>query len=66
LNAARRQRRNYQNAWAALRMIRETIETRGAPGALPWNEAVPMLYGPESIHEGQEIVGALRKILAPA
>ena len=58
-----RWRDNYQNAWAALRMIRETIETLGPPGALPSNEAVLMLYGPEPIHEGQAISDALRKLL---
>jgi hypothetical protein len=60
-----RLRDNYQNAWAALRMIRETIETLGPPGALPSGEAVLMLYGPEPIHEGQAIVDALRKLLSP-
>jgi hypothetical protein len=58
-----RWRDNYQNAWAALRMIREAIETLGPPGALPSNEAVLMLYGPEPVHEGQAIVDALRRIL---
>jgi hypothetical protein len=61
-----RWRDNLQNAWAALRMIRETIETLAPPGTLPSGEAVLMLYGPEPIHEGQAIVDALRKILAPA
>jgi hypothetical protein len=56
-------RENYQNAWAALRMIRETIETLGPPGALPSREAVLMLYGPEPIHEGHAIVDALRNLL---
>jgi hypothetical protein len=46
-------RDNYQNALAALRMIRETIETLGPPGVLPSGEAVLMLYDPEPIHEGQ-------------
>ncbi|MGY4286423.1 hypothetical protein ACVWXO_005643 [Bradyrhizobium sp. LM2.7] len=27
-------RENLQNAWAALRMIRETVETLGPPGIL--------------------------------
>jgi hypothetical protein len=40
-----RWRDNYQNAWAALRMIGETIETLGPPGALRSGEAVVMLYG---------------------
>jgi hypothetical protein len=58
-----RWRDNYQNAWAALRMIRETIETLGPPGVLPSGEAVVMLYGPEPIHEAQAISDALRKVL---
>jgi hypothetical protein len=56
-------RDNYQNALAALRMIRETVETLGPPGSLPSGEAVVMLYGPEPIHEGQAISDALRKLL---
>jgi hypothetical protein len=59
-----RWRDNYQNTLTALRMIRETIETLGPPGALPSGEAVLMLYGPEPIHEGQAIVEALRKLLS--
>ena len=54
---------NYRNAWQALRMVRETIETLGPPGALPSEEAVLKLYGPEPIHEGQAIVDALTKLL---
>jgi hypothetical protein len=56
-------RENYQNAWAALRMIRETIERLGPPGALPSRDAVLIEYGPEPTHEGQAIVDALRKLL---
>ena len=59
-------RENYENAMAALSMIRETIETLGPPGVLPSNEAVLLLYGPEPIHEGQAIVDALRKLLTRA
>jgi hypothetical protein len=59
-------REPYQSALTALRMIRETIETLGPPGALPSSEAVLMLYGPEPIHEGQAIVDALRKLLTRA
>jgi hypothetical protein len=51
------------NAWAALHMIRETIETL-APGTLPSEEAVLELHGPEPIHEAQAIVDALRVLLA--
>ena len=50
---------NYRNAWAGLRMIRETVETLGPPGILPSGEAVISLYGPEPVHEAQAIVDAL-------
>jgi hypothetical protein len=56
-------RENMQNAWAALRMIRETIETLGPPGALPSRDTVLFERGPEPVHEGQAIVDALRKLL---
>jgi hypothetical protein len=59
-------RENYQNAWAALRMIRETIETLGPPGALPSRDTVLIERGPEPIHEGQAISEALRKLLGSA
>jgi hypothetical protein len=62
LEAVRRE--NMENAWAALRMIRETVETLGPPGILPSEEAVLMLYGPEPVHEATAIVEALRKLLA--
>ena len=54
---------NYKNAWAGLRLIRETVETLGPPGILPSGEAVISLYGPEPIHEAQAIVDALTAIL---
>jgi hypothetical protein len=57
-------RENMQNAWHALRMIRETIETLGPPGALPSKEAVLKLYGPEPAHEASAIVDALQRLLA--
>ncbi len=44
-------------------MIREAIEELGPPGALPSEEAVTLLYGPEPIHEAQAIVDALANIL---
>jgi hypothetical protein len=59
-------RENMQNAWAALRMIRETIETLGPPGALASRDGVLMLYGPEPVHEAQAIVDALTKLLRPS
>jgi hypothetical protein len=52
-----------ENAWAALRMIRETVETLGPPGILPSEEAVLALYGPEPVHEATAIVRALHKML---
>jgi hypothetical protein len=59
-------RENYQNALVALRMIRETIETLGPPGALPSRDTVLFELGPEPIHEGQAIVDALKRILGGA
>ena len=56
---------NYQNAWAALRMIREAIETLGPPRVLPPGEQVVGLYGPEPVHEAEAIVVALQRILTP-
>ena len=52
---------NYRNAWQALRMIREAVETLGPPGVLPSEEAVLKLYGPEPVHEAQAIVEGQRK-----
>ena len=54
---------NYRNAWQALRMIREAVETLGPPGALVSEDGVLRTYGPEPLHEGQAIVDALAKIL---
>ena len=56
-------RENVQNAWAGLRMIRETIETLGPPGALPSEEAVLRRYGPEPVHEAAAIVETLKTLL---
>lgn len=57
-------RGNMQNAWAALRMIRETIETLGPPGLLISEEEVLAQFGPEPVHEATAIVDALRVIFA--
>ena len=54
---------NYCDCLAAIRMIREAVETLGPPGVLPSEEAVLHLYGPEAVHEAQAIVDALRKML---
>jgi hypothetical protein len=56
---------NLQNAWAALRMIRETVETLGPPGVLISEEQVLAQYGPEPMHEATAIVKALTVLLGP-
>jgi hypothetical protein len=56
--------KKYCDCLAAIRMIREAVETLGPPGVLPSEEAVLQLYGPEPVHEAQAIVDALRKMLA--
>jgi hypothetical protein len=45
-------------------VIRETVETVGAPGILPSQDAALTLYGPEPVHEATAIVDALRQLLA--
>jgi hypothetical protein len=52
-----------ESTWAALRMIREVIETLGPPGVLISEEAVLQFYGPEPVHEAQAICDALSHIL---
>ena len=52
-----------RDGWAALAMIRETIETLGPPGALIAEEAVLAKYGPEYHHEAQAICDALAELL---
>jgi hypothetical protein len=54
---------NRENAWAALRLIRETVETLAPPGTLMSEEAVLAKYGPEPVHEATAISEALRKWL---
>jgi hypothetical protein len=51
-----------ENWSAALRMIRETVETLGPPGILPSQEDVLERYGPEPVHEAAAIVEALLKL----
>ena len=48
-------RRNYAlenccDCLAAIRMIREAVQTLGPPEVLPSEEAVLQLYGPEPVH----------------
>lgn len=62
LAAAREETR--ESYAAALRMIREAVETLGPPGILPSPEAVLEHYGPEPVHEATAIVEALQKLLA--
>jgi hypothetical protein len=62
LAAARQETR--ENWSAALRMIREAVETLGPPGILPSRDAVLLLHGPEPVHEATAIVEALQKLLA--
>lgn len=50
-------------AWAALRINRETIETLGPPGLLISEAEVLAKYGPEMIHEAQAICDALVPLL---
>ena len=57
---AEARRTTMSNAWAASRMIRETIETLGPPGILP----AEGVYGPEPVHETGAIVEALRRLLS--
>ncbi len=52
---------NYQNAWAALRMIREAVEEFGPSASLEGPDAV-LLRGPEPTHEAQAIVDALTRL----
>jgi hypothetical protein len=59
-------RDNVQNARAALRMIREAIETLGPPGVLISEEEVLARYGPEPIHQATAIVEALTKMFGAA
>jgi hypothetical protein len=37
---------NYRNAWTALRMIREVVETLGPPGVLPPRKRCSRSTGP--------------------
>jgi hypothetical protein len=52
------------DAWQALHLIRETVETLGPPGALISEDQVLAQYGPEPIHEATAIVEALTALFA--
>jgi hypothetical protein len=56
-----------RESWsAALRMIRETVETLGPLGILSFEDAVLEHYGPEPVHEATAIVEALQRLLRRA
>jgi len=52
---------NLQDAWAAMRMIREAVETLGPIGAMPAEEH---LAGPTFLHEAEAIVAGIMKMKA--
>jgi hypothetical protein len=54
---------NLREAWAALAMIRETVETLGPVGAMKASEH---LDGPTFMHEAEAIVEGIRKLAAPS
>jgi hypothetical protein len=57
-------RKETRESWsAALRMIRQTVETLGPPGILPSQDAVVEHYGPEPVHEATAIIQAPQKLL---
>jgi hypothetical protein len=51
---------NLQEAWAALAIIRETVETLGPVGSMKASEH---LDGPTFMHEADEIVSAIRALI---
>lgn len=53
-----------QNSWAALRLVRETLEDLLPPGSVIAEEQVLAKYGPEHIHEAQALRDALIQALA--
>jgi hypothetical protein len=53
---------NIREAWDALRMIRETIETVGPVGALPSDEGVITTRGPTLLDEAEVLVEGIRRI----
>lgn len=63
IDAATLRPENLENAWAALRMIREAVEAFGPAADLGSEEVTLKLYGPEPVHEAEAIVAALRRVL---
>jgi hypothetical protein len=56
-------RANLQNAWAAIRMIREAVEEFGPVASLE-SEDANLLRGPEPVHAAEAIVEALSRVRA--
>ena len=56
----------HDSAIEGLAMIWEAVEALGPAGALPSEEALLNLYGPEPHHRAQAIVNALTGILGDA
>lgn len=56
-------RENLREAWAALAMIRETVETLGPVGAMKASEH---LDGPTFMHEADEIVAGIKTLASPS
>lgn len=52
-------RDNLREAWSALAMIREAVETLGPVGAMSSSEN---LDGPTFMHEADEIVSGIKRI----
>lgn len=57
---------NYENAWAALRLVREAIETLGPVGALCSEEGTLIERGPEPVHEAETLVRGIQAIVDAA
>lgn len=55
-------RANLREAWAALAMIREAVETLGPVGAMPSEEAVNAFIAPTFMGEAEAIVAGIQKI----
>jgi hypothetical protein len=53
---------NVREAWDALRMIREAVETLGPVGALPSQEGIIATRGPTLLDEAEVLVEGIRRI----
>lgn len=57
-------RRNLRDAWAALDMVREAVETLGPVGAMPSEEHVACAIAPKPDAEAAAIIEGVQKIAA--